>query len=174
MLEDSCRHHIFAWCHAVGKCLRPLDSVHVCRVSPLIAADNSGGPSQSLGYRHAADIRPEQLLEVLCEWLELLCVDLLPALREVFILIIKFNTLLSDIPVLVPVKFTDIANEVLMQGIGHVEHLNIPVPKGIHERAIFQGTDRFTRENINILLPALHSVHIFFKADKLIFSLRLT
>merc|ERR1719253_2025190 len=123
MLEDSCRHHIFAWCHAVGKCLRPLDSVHVCRVSPLIAADNSGRLSQSLGYRHAADIRPEQLLEVLCERLDLLCVDLLPALREVFILIIKFNTLLSDIPVLV---------------------------------------------------PALHSVHIFFKADKLIFSLRLT
>mmetsp|Transcript_6177 Transcript_6177/g.13561 ORF Transcript_6177/g.13561 Transcript_6177/m.13561 type:complete len:249 (-) Transcript_6177:313-1059(-) len=62
---------------------------------------------------------------------------------------------------------------VLVNGVGQVEHLDVPLVEGVHERTLFHDFDGFAGEDVDLLLPVLHSISVLLKANKIIISERL-
>merc|ERR1711906_52878 len=95
--QNTSRDCIFSRSNTMSKCLRPHDSVHVCRVALLRTTNNGRGSSQTFGNGYTLDIWSVQLFEEFGKGLECFSVDLCSALGHVLIFIAELDTLLGNI-----------------------------------------------------------------------------
>mmetsp|Transcript_28978 Transcript_28978/g.40617 ORF Transcript_28978/g.40617 Transcript_28978/m.40617 type:complete len:203 (+) Transcript_28978:703-1311(+) len=68
---------------------------------------------------------------------------------------------------------THVLDHVLIQRINKIEHFNVLVVEFFHELTVFKIIDRTTSNDVNILLPVLHSLDIIFQTNEAFLFFRL-
>mmetsp|Transcript_27027 Transcript_27027/g.76036 ORF Transcript_27027/g.76036 Transcript_27027/m.76036 type:complete len:327 (-) Transcript_27027:1658-2638(-) len=149
----------------VVECLGAHDAFHVGGVAVRGAAGNGGDGTKALGDGDAHDRGPVQLLHPLGERLELILVELLSACHQVGILVLELDVLAGHVDELLAVKVTNVRNDVLVDRVGHVDHLHVLLLEGFEELRLLDGFHVDAGDGVNLVLPVLHVVDVFLKAD---------
>merc|ERR1712066_607771 len=160
LLGDHVRSH-----GVVPKGLRFHDALHVGRPTILRGGENARGVGHAPTDDDLLNLVSEHLLHQLGQRLELR-LELLKLF--LLILILDVEAFLGGGLQFFPIKFFQLLNCVLIDGVNHVHYLQALLPKVLQEGRGRNGSDAFACDVVDVVLALLHAVHVLLEAYLLI------
>lgn len=153
----------------VAERLRLHDALHVGGPAVLGGHEGAGRGDEALGDEDLLDLVREDVLDRLAEALvELLLLGLLLLL---LLGLLELEVLLGDAHELVPVKVLELLDGVLVDGLRHVEHLEVAALEALDEGRRLDGLLALAGDVVDVLLALLHAGDVVLERGHLVVGL---
>jgi len=143
------------------------NSFHIRWPAVLASHQNARGLWNSGSNKDFLNLLSQDFLDQLAQWLiwGLLFFQFL----LFFFIVFKVQTFLGAVFQLLSIEIFQLLNNIFINGINHIDHLNSLLLQAFNEWRIGNRWFGFSSDEVNILLSLFHSSYIVFKAD-LIFT----
>lgn len=162
------RHHVggHRW---VPQGLGLHDSLHIGAPSVLSSHQDARAVLQSLSQLHFLDLVAEDLLDEFAK--SFVAGFLLFKLLLLLLAGVQFETFLGAVLQLLSVELLQLLNDVLVDGVDHVNHLKSPLLEGLNKRRDLHCWLALPGDEEDVLLSLLHSSDVIFERDLVISAL---